>query len=106
MSNHANASRAAAEPIGQGKQEPRNRPRAFEYETVVCFQETNVVGNVYFAEYLKWQGRCREMFLHQYAADVLDALYGTLRLVTLNCHCRSEERRVGKECRSRWSPYH
>ena len=20
--------------------------------------------------------------------------------------CRSEERRVGKECRSRWSPYH
>src|ERR1039457_5556272 len=24
-----------------------------------------------------------------------------------NCRChRSEERRVGKECRSRWSPYH
>ena len=22
------------------------------------------------------------------------------------CLCRSEERRVGKECRSRWSPYH
>src|SRR2546430_1125539 len=22
------------------------------------------------------------------------------------CHPRSEERRVGKECRSRWSPYH
>src|SRR5256714_10349781 len=22
------------------------------------------------------------------------------------CHARSEERRVGKECRSRWSPYH
>src|SRR3712207_9188341 len=22
------------------------------------------------------------------------------------CHMRSEERRVGKECRSRWSPYH
>ena len=21
-------------------------------------------------------------------------------------HVRSEERRVGKECRSRWSPYH
>ena len=21
-------------------------------------------------------------------------------------HARSEERRVGKECRSRWSPYH
>ena len=24
----------------------------------------------------------------------------------LNLHRRSEERRVGKECRSRWSPYH
>ena len=24
----------------------------------------------------------------------------------LNKHRRSEERRVGKECRSRWSPYH
>ena len=23
-----------------------------------------------------------------------------------NLHMRSEERRVGKECRSRWSPYH
>ena len=25
---------------------------------------------------------------------------------TLNQELRSEERRVGKECRSRWSPYH
>ena len=24
----------------------------------------------------------------------------------LAAHRRSEERRVGKECRSRWSPYH
>ena len=23
-----------------------------------------------------------------------------------SCRARSEERRVGKECRSRWSPYH
>src|ERR1043166_2054768 len=29
---------------------------------------------------------------------------GTYRLVF--SHDRSEERRVGKECRSRWSPYH
>ena len=25
---------------------------------------------------------------------------------TVNVTLRSEERRVGKECRSRWSPYH
>src|SRR3712207_9586703 len=30
------------------------------------------------------------------------------RLFAVTCHLvpRSEERRVGKECRSRWSPYH
>src|SRR5690349_22511343 len=26
--------------------------------------------------------------------------------VTYSYYARSEERRVGKECRSRWSPYH
>ena len=26
--------------------------------------------------------------------------------VLMFCQLRSEERRVGKECRSRWSPYH
>ena len=26
--------------------------------------------------------------------------------VCITVLCRSEERRVGKECRSRWSPYH
>src|ERR1019366_3262854 len=32
---------------------------------------------------------------------------GTIRKpILLNESVRSEERRVGKECRSRWSPYH
>ena len=26
--------------------------------------------------------------------------------IVTGVHSRSEERRVGKECRSRWSPYH
>ena len=30
----------------------------------------------------------------------------SIRLLDPNQLCRSEERRVGKECRSRWSPYH
>ena len=29
-----------------------------------------------------------------------------IRVKYLGKLCRSEERRVGKECRSRWSPYH
>ena len=30
----------------------------------------------------------------------------TIETLCNNAHDRSEERRVGKECRSRWSPYH
>ena len=32
--------------------------------------------------------------------------YGSLHRNYLKDYKRSEERRVGKECRSRWSPYH
>src|SRR5688572_18569657 len=30
----------------------------------------------------------------------------SVRYVSVSQQCRSEERRVGKECRSRWSAYH
>ena len=30
----------------------------------------------------------------------------TLERISADEEARSEERRVGKECRSRWSPYH
>ena len=39
----------------------------------------------------------------------VDALGGHGHVINglrANNHTRSEERRVGKECRSRWSPYH
>ena len=36
---------------------------------------------------------------------VLDIGFGDGKLLS-NIAKRSEERRVGKECRSRWSPYH
>ena len=32
--------------------------------------------------------------------------YGYVENLIEHLLCRSEERRVGKECRSRWSPYH
>src|SRR5579859_5674007 len=37
--------------------------------------------------------------------EFLDFSSGIAVCSTGHCH-RSEERRVGKECRSRWSPYH
>ena len=39
------------------------------------------------------------------ARDMQDSFYITDNFL-LRTHTRSEERRVGKECRSRWSPYH
>ncbi|MGX2993284.1 acyl-CoA thioesterase [Streptomyces sp. JNUCC 64] len=62
-------------------------PDFFEYRHVVGFEDTNLVGNVYFATYLNWQGRCREMFLHAHAPSVLDEIRAGLRLFTVSCRC-------------------
>lgn len=59
----------------------------FEYRYTVGFEDTNIVGNVYYTNYLRWQGRCREMFLKQYAPDVLAELNGDLKLFTLKVEC-------------------
>ena len=53
---------------------------------------------------------CRYMRLENglyadvYALEIIIPI--AFRLNTYCTHVRSEERRVGKECRSRWSPYH
>ena len=54
-----------------------------------------------------------EMIVSGSASDTCGALVMTPASVNIHYHgtntsptCRSEERRVGKECRSRWSPYH
>jgi enediyne biosynthesis thioesterase len=59
----------------------------YEYPHTVGFEETNLVGNVYYVNYLRWQGRCREMFLKQLAPDVLRELNAGLKLFTLRVDC-------------------
>ena len=51
--------------------------------------------------------RLRHLFITHHHSDH-NADYGNLILLawTAGLRTRSEERRVGKECRSRWSPYH
>jgi enediyne biosynthesis thioesterase len=61
--------------------------RAYEYRHVVGFEETNLVGNVYYANHVRWQGRCRELFLREHAPDVLAELNRGLSLVTTRCSC-------------------
>lgn len=61
--------------------------RYYEYRHTVTFEETNLVGNVYYVNHLRWQGCCRERFLRDHAPSVLDGLRQGLALVTLNCQC-------------------
>jgi enediyne biosynthesis thioesterase len=59
----------------------------YEYLHTVGFEETNVVGNVYYVNYLRWQGRCREIFLKSHAPEVLADLREDLKLFTLRVDC-------------------
>jgi enediyne core biosynthesis thioesterase len=61
--------------------------RYYEYRHTVGFEETNLVGNVYYVNYVRWQGRCREMFLLEHAPDVLDELRSDLKMFTLKSEC-------------------
>lgn len=59
----------------------------FELRHIVGFDETNVVGNVYFTHHLRWQGRCRELFLREHAPELLEELRAGLAIVTVRAWC-------------------
>ena len=61
--------------------------KAYEYRHLVGFEETNLVGNVYYVNHLRWQGRCREMFLREHAPEILEELSRDLALATVRCSC-------------------
>lgn len=61
--------------------------RAYEYRHVVSLEETNVVGNVYYTNHIRWQGRCREMFLRDHAPEFLASLANGASLVTTKVSC-------------------
>ena len=68
--------------------------RAYEYHHTVGFEDTNLLGNVYYVNHLRWQGRCREMFLRDHAPSVLAEIERGLRLATVRCSCEYEEELV------------
>ena len=59
----------------------------YEYQHLVGFEETDATGSVYYVNYLRWQGRCREMFLLEHAPDVLADIRQDLKLFTLRVSC-------------------
>ncbi|MET7424616.1 acyl-CoA thioesterase [Dactylosporangium sp. NPDC005555] len=63
------------------------RKQYYEYRHVVGFDETDLVGNVYHANYERWLGRCREMFLLEHAPSGLGELRDDLELSTVESEC-------------------
>jgi enediyne biosynthesis thioesterase len=61
--------------------------RGYEIRLVVGFEETNLIGNVYYVNHLRWQGKCREMFLRDHAPDVVAEIANGLALATVRCSC-------------------
>jgi enediyne biosynthesis thioesterase len=60
----------------------------YELRHRVGFEETNFVGNVYYVNYLRWQGKCREKFLIEEAPEVLaEIMDDDLKLFTLKAEC-------------------
>ena len=60
----------------------------YELRHRVGFEETNFVGNVYYVNYLRWQGHCRERFLVEEAPEVLaEIMHDDLKLFTLKAEC-------------------
>jgi len=68
---------------------PEARPPVdgYHYTHIVGFEETNLVGNVYYTNYLLWQGRCRESFLYEKAREILERIKEGLHLATTRCSC-------------------
>ena len=60
---------------------------SYEYRHRVCLEETNVVGNVYYTHYIRWQGRCREMFLHDHAPQLVRELGHGFTMATTRVSC-------------------
>jgi enediyne biosynthesis thioesterase len=59
----------------------------YEWRHIVTFEETNLVGNVYYANHIRWQGSCREIFLKEHAPEVLEQFSKDLVMVTTRVSC-------------------
>src|SRR5256885_5650945 len=79
-----------------------------DWSSDVCSSDLERSRHAQGSAYATYVGSWRSRFRMLQGAEAItrfeDAAAGTTR--SFCSRCRSEERRVGKECRSRWSPYH
>ena len=75
----------------------RNKFAALVKSHRKCLQMLNILTYIYTV---------KEVSLTLTLQEICEVLHMTPEEVEIQRQKRSEERRVGKECRSRWSPYH
>ena len=73
----------------------------FNEQRRAAYRQQGLWGDASLADY--WQQTARAM---PDKIAVVDNHGASYTYSALDHAARSEERRVGKECRSRWSPYH
>ena len=89
---------------------------AMIYQELNFFGELTVAENIFMKRQPMKHGMVDWKRMYQDSAKILrdnsmmdvdpHAKLKELPIATIQMRSRSEERRVGKECRSRWSPYH
>ena len=85
----------------------------FNEKKCVCEEEGTIIkkrwnGDVWFISVQYAVNGINYTCTEQISMENLIFQYGKYPILSINylTYSRSEERRVGKECRSRWSPYH
>ena len=51
-----------------------NSAQYFDYHHTVTFTDTNSTGNVYFASFFQWMGKCREILTEQHYPELVKDL--------------------------------
>src|SRR5258708_38595606 len=97
-------------PAETGRYNPAPETRAvktYQHHVAVHWGDTDPARIVFYPNYFEWFDQSTRLFFDSVGLDwdLLGKKYGIMGLPIVEAK-RSEERRVGKECRSRWSPYH
>ena len=86
-------------------------PNLISHDLVIVHPMSSMSGYITYIEYQyasnKGQTKQGDLISNPFGFGNVDSDFTGSRVVeTVTLGGRSEERRVGKECRSRWSPYH
>ncbi|MCP4180002.1 MAG: hypothetical protein GY756_19750 [bacterium] len=63
-----------------------NTRKYYEYNYLVTFDDTNSTGNVYFAQYFKWMGKCREHLTYDFYPEFTEDLDAGFGFATESAH--------------------